>query len=446
MLEQPPVGPLAKSFDSRPSLTYVQSSSPFLDHLPCISLVEQDGRVIAANASGIDALGKLPEAGLALDNVLLNPLPGADHRASRPFRSLLLRADGRAVPVNGIAGSIPHGTRTARLLMLAENESAVSPRTLAQGTYLEELLDSAPDAMAITQQGRIVHLNREFARLFGYAIEDCMGQLLDELVLPDGLQHESEILLHMVRRDGRASMETVRRTRSGAYVDVSVLVTPIRADVETASGPIHQGSGFFVTYRDIRSQKELEARWQHTALHDSLTALANRRLFLDRVGLTMARLKRRPDRNFAIVFLDVDRFKQVNDTLGHEAGDALLLEIARRLRLCVRPQDTVARFGGDEFAMLLDDVDSFDGVKGIAERIQSEVQQASTRIETTIAVSASIGICLSDVSYESAEELLRDADTAMYEAKAAGRARYALFEGRARPAQPQPDAAVRQLA
>jgi len=150
-------------------------------------------------------------------------------------------------------------------------------------------------------------------------------------------------------------------------------------------------------------------------------------LFLDRLTLTMARLRRRPDRSFAVVFLDLDRFKQVNDTWGHAAGDALLLAVAVRLRSCLRPQDTAARFGGDEFALVLDEAGSTEDIECTARRIQKELQVPVDLGRGEVCVSASMGIALGSTVYGDVEDILRDADVAMYRAKYKGRARHEFF-------------------
>jgi Amt family ammonium transporter len=183
-----------------------------------------------------------------------------------------------------------------------------------------------------------------------------------------------------------------------------------------------------VTYRDIRQQKLEEARLKHTARHDVLTGLPNRSLFLEQVGLTLARLRRRPDRRFSVVFLDLDGFKQVNDTLGHAGGDKLLLVVADRLLRCLRPQDTVARFGGDEFALLLDESGSEAEVEAVAARIQTEIQQSILIDGVEAQVSASMGIAIAVPEYESEREILLHADSAMYMAKSSGGGRHVTYQ------------------
>jgi diguanylate cyclase (GGDEF)-like protein/PAS domain S-box-containing protein len=161
---------------------------------------------------------------------------------------------------------------------------------------------------------------------------------------------------------------------------------------------------------------------------DPLTGLANRALFLDRMEHALARNKRNPESKFACLFLDCDRFKVVNSSLGHAAGDALLVSIARRLERCVRSVDTVARFGGDEFAVLLEDAREPDGPTRVADRIVDELAKSFMLEEREVFSGASIGIAMSRPIYNRPEELLRDADIAMYRAKSSGRGRVAVFD------------------
>ena len=179
---------------------------------------------------------------------------------------------------------------------------------------------------------------------------------------------------------------------------------------------------------DITDRKTSEAMLVHEALHDSLTGLPNRTLFLDRLDLALRQLRRDPKRSFAVLFLDLDRFKSINDSLGHSAGDELLVEIARRLGMFVRPGDTVARLGGDEFAVLLTEMSSLEQTTRVAERVHDLLAQKFLIADKEICASVSIGIALSDPKYERSGDLLRDADLAMYRTKRRRSGSYAVFD------------------
>jgi diguanylate cyclase (GGDEF)-like protein/PAS domain S-box-containing protein len=179
---------------------------------------------------------------------------------------------------------------------------------------------------------------------------------------------------------------------------------------------------------DTTQRKLAEEQLLHDALHDALTGLPNRTLFVDRLSHRIRHSRREKDRLFGVLFLDLDRFKLVNDSLGHVAGDELLVETARRLELAVRPGDTVARLGGDEFAILLEDVHDPAAAVHVAERIQTSLKEPMKVENQEIVSTASIGIAMSQTGYEKAEDVLRDADTAMYRAKSEGRARHEVFD------------------
>ncbi len=179
---------------------------------------------------------------------------------------------------------------------------------------------------------------------------------------------------------------------------------------------------------DITGRKLAEDRLAHDAVHDALTGLPNRVLFLDRLQNRLERTKRNPNEQFAIMFIDLDRFKVVNDSLGHAVGDQLLVTVANRLKLCVRPNDTISRLGGDEFAILLDIVSDVSDTRRVAERIKGRLKTTTMLGSVERSPTASIGIVMFDKSYKTAEELLRDADSAMYYAKAMGGNQHQLFD------------------
>jgi diguanylate cyclase (GGDEF)-like protein len=179
---------------------------------------------------------------------------------------------------------------------------------------------------------------------------------------------------------------------------------------------------------DISQRKELEMQLLHDSLHDSLTDLPNRALFLDRLEFFMTRARRLKDSSFAVLFLDTDRFKNVNDSLGHMAGDMILTVITQRLKKCLRPDDMVARLGGDEFAILIDDIKDIKYVKQVSERIHEEMKAPFNVKNQVVYLSTSIGIAVNDRHYDLPEQLLRDADIAMYQAKAYGGACHVVFD------------------
>ncbi len=183
-----------------------------------------------------------------------------------------------------------------------------------------------------------------------------------------------------------------------------------------------------IIVRNINQRKALEKKLQIEAVHDSLTGLPNRTLFLEKTAYSVVLKQRKQDYNFAVLFVDLDRFKIVNDSLGHLAGDRLLVEVSTRLKACLRPQDMVARLGGDEFAILLHDIQAVDDAIEVAERLQSKITTPLMLDGREIFPSASVGIAFSTDAYNSVEEVIKDADTAMYQAKANGRAKYAIFE------------------
>ena len=222
---------------------------------------------------------------------------------------------------------------------------------------------------------------------------------------------------------GQAHFECEHRVRQpdGSYLWVLGRGSALR----DASGAAYRIAG---SLTDITRRKEAEARLIHDALHDSLTGLANRALFLDRLRMAMARGLRRGVHDFAVFFVDLDQFKVVNDSLGHGVGDELLVLLAHRLSSSLRPGDTVARLGGDEFAVLVEDVASPADAIGVARRALEAFGPSFHPHGHELFSTASIGIVLGASSYTNPDEYLRDADTAMYRAKARGRGQFEIFD------------------
>ncbi|MGB0388140.1 MAG: two-component system response regulator [Ardenticatenaceae bacterium] len=179
---------------------------------------------------------------------------------------------------------------------------------------------------------------------------------------------------------------------------------------------------------DITTRKQFEQKLQHDSTHDALTNLPNRALFVERLEKLVQRAKEEKAYQFAVLFIDLDKFKTINDTLGHLIGDKLLIEVARRLERCLGAGDTAGRFGGDEFAVLVNSVNNTSEALSFADRVQAELTKPMHFDEHEIKISASIGIALSNGNYERAQDIIRDADMIMYQAKAEGRGRNMLFD------------------
>jgi diguanylate cyclase (GGDEF)-like protein/PAS domain S-box-containing protein len=285
---------------------------------------------------------------------------------------------------------------------------------------MEDVLSSLPEAVAIEHQNHVLYTNPGFTRMFGYTAEEVGGGSLRELIVPETRLNENATLLRVVDDRGSATMETVRTNKAGELVDVSMQIAPLLVDGAKV--------GYVFTFRDIGEVKQTEAKLQHDAMHDVLTGLPNRALFLDRLNLTLTRRLRHPDNGCGVLYMDLDNFKSVNDSLGHAAGDVLLMAIAGRLRSSLRPQDSAARLGGDEFAVLVENIVTAYDLEVVAKRILHELERPFDIFGHTVHAGASIGAAMAGPEHTSSDLLLRDADFAMYRAKQAGRGRYEIFD------------------
>jgi diguanylate cyclase (GGDEF)-like protein/PAS domain S-box-containing protein len=233
-----------------------------------------------------------------------------------------------------------------------------------------------------------------------------------------------------IYRESPEILKSVRRALKGE--DISITVEEASLTFDTRYTPLRGEDGDVIgvlgVATDITERKRAEEQLRHDALHDSLTGLPNRSLFLDRLHHSLRRRERAEDYLFALLYLDLDRFKNVNDSLGHTRGDQLLIETARRLELCLRPSDTVARFGGDEFAVLLDGIRDVSDALRVAARIQLQLTSPFNLSGYEVFTSASIGIAYSATGYENVKDMLRDADIAMYRAKEKGKAQHVVFD------------------
>jgi diguanylate cyclase (GGDEF)-like protein/PAS domain S-box-containing protein len=321
---------------------------------------------------------------------------------------VVMDSEGRVLKVVGVNQDI-----TARKKMedtLRESE-----------TKLRAILDGSRDAIGVSKDGIRIFANPAYVSLFGYeSADELIGAPTIDLIAPESRSFVAEMM---------------RKRAAGEPAPSFYEVTALRKDGTTflaeasASTYVLKGEQLtLVILRDITDRKQAEKQLLHNAFYDGLTDLPNRELFMDRLGHALRRANRDEDYPGAVIFLDLDRFKVVNDSLGHTVGDKLLKEAARRLERCIRPGDTVARLGGDEFVMLCERIRDVETAKAIAYRVQDALSAPFMIEGSEIRSSASIGIALTSAEYEGPEEVLRDADITMYRAKALGRARCEVFD------------------
>ncbi|MBA2735824.1 MAG: PAS domain S-box protein [Pyrinomonadaceae bacterium] len=330
-------------------------------------------------------------------------------RVSLELSTRIIFQNGVPVGVQGIGRDITERKKVEEALKLSERRY----RFLSEG-IMHQIWTAMPD-------GKIDYVSRRTLEYFGLTLEQILDEGWRDAVHPDDLP---ECLAHWKR-----SLET------GEYYEVEFRLR--RADgtyrwhlARATAGLDTNGKivNWFGTNTDIDDKKAAEEKLNHYALHDALTKLPNRIEFMNHLKTAINRASGDKRFRFAVLFLDLDRFKVINDSLGHGIGDKLLIGIAQRLKSCVRPGDVVARLGGDEFTILLNQTGSAKEVARVAERLQERLSKPFKFNNYEVFTSASIGIIISDANHQQPEDFLRDADSAMYRAKAAGKARYEIFD------------------
>ncbi|HYO63890.1 MAG TPA: EAL domain-containing protein [Pyrinomonadaceae bacterium] len=283
--------------------------------------------------------------------------------------------------------------------------------------------DYATIGMAlVSPRGRCLQVNPSLCGILGYTEQELLDCDSNSLIHPDDF-HALRANVKKLLTSSTPSYQTeMRYMHKGGHVVWALLGLSIVRDAQ--GEPSH----LLYQVQDITDRKRAEEQLLHDAFHDMLTGLPNRALFIDHLKMAIQRSRRNEGKMFAALFLDLDRFKVINDSLGHMLGDQLLVGIARRLEACLRPGDTVARLGGDEFVVLVEDIADTNDAAEIAGRIQEELSQPFNLGGHEVFTTVSIGIAPSSAGYERAEDLLRDADTAMYRAKTLGKKRYEIFD------------------
>jgi diguanylate cyclase (GGDEF)-like protein/PAS domain S-box-containing protein len=396
-----------------------------------------DGRMLDANAALVQILGYSSRESLMESNVrdlYLDPADRhdwqavLDNEAGEPVRSFEAR-------LRRLQGSVIWARfslqvfrdETGRILRYEGALEDVTARKQAEEALraseerFRALVQNASDLIAILEQnGAVRYESPSHQRVLGHAADEHLGRGFLDLVHVEDRPEVAASLRALVDHPGEiATLEYRRRHRNGTWKFIESTASNLLAHPAVA--------GIVLNSHDITERKQSEERLIHDALHDELTGLPNRALFMDRLRLSMERSRREPDRLTIVLFLDIDRFKIVNDSLGHLVGDELLVQLSGSLTAALRPTDTIARVGGDEFAVLLDGAKDAADAEQIAARIHERLIAPINLRGHEIFLTASIGIAMHTPEYERPEDLLRDADTAMYRAKSMGPACHVVF-------------------
>jgi diguanylate cyclase (GGDEF)-like protein/PAS domain S-box-containing protein len=397
-----------------------------------VFICEKNGRIVYVNDNVVEMLGFSRGELLCMSLFDLVPRDWRERywEGSRQiladnerhvFEIRLVRKDGSKIPMELNSVLLPNGRVYGSCRDISERKLA-ERRLLESEEYSRLILDKALDAVVgIDAGGLIIEWNAEAERVFGYRREAVMGRDLAELIIPE--QH---------RERHRAGMNRFLQTRESKMLGTRIEISALRKDgeefpVELSVVPVQRGEEIFFSgfLRDITERKQAEQQIHQLAFYDVLTRLPNRRLLMDRLQQAFS-VSARNGQHGAVMFLDLDHFKTLNDTKGHDIGDLLLLEDAKRLESCVRDGDTVARLGGDEFVIVLETLSTITDeavtqAERVAEKIHATLNQPYRLKEHTHHTTPSIGIVLFRGHQESIDELLKHADTAMYQAKTAGR-------------------------
>lgn len=392
-----------------------------------IVVMTEDGKVYEVNRAFADMLGYTQDELMHMSvwdwernfpsETVEEMFRTLDERG-RHFETRHTRKDGSVIDVEVSSNA---ALINGRKLVFAVSRDITERKQTENSLKLAALVyQNSREAMMVTDAGgTIVAINPTFTRITGYSMEEVLGH--NPRMLQSG-QHSPEFYAAMweqLLKDGHWSGEVIDKRKDDSLYPAWLSINA----VYDSKGAVQS---WVAQFSDITEKKDAEQLIWRQANFDQLTALPNRRMFLDRLSEEIKKA-RRSNQPMALLFLDLDHFKNVNDTLGHEMGDLLLQQAAERLRDCVRESDTIARLGGDEFTLILSNLHDDDSVGAIAHKILGTLEKPFMLGDDEARVSASIGITLYPADAHDAEALLRNADQAMYGSKKAGRGRYQYF-------------------
>jgi diguanylate cyclase (GGDEF)-like protein/PAS domain S-box-containing protein len=354
--------------------------------------------------------------------VLLHQVEKIYSEEQRQYEVVLRHKDGHGVPVAVYATNMPIEQGRPQQAFALVSDISERRRTEEQLRTAATFFDTTSEAITVTDSNnRIVAVNPAFCNITGYSAEEVLGQ--DPSILSSGRNSPAfyRNMWHTLQRMGRWQGEIWNRRKSGEVFPEWLSIVAIKD---------HEGitRQHMAVFSDITKRKQDEEKIWRQANYDALTSLPNRNLFKDRLDQAI-HAAHREGWQLALLFIDLDRFKWVNDTLGHGAGDLLLQQTAKRLSACVREMDTVARLGGDEFTMILTDINDMEDIERIANKVIDTLAAAFDLDGREAFISGSLGIAHYPHDADNMEALLRCADSAMYSAKAAGRNGYRFYSG-----------------
>lgn len=391
-----------------------------------VMVIGKDRRIIFVNNAISELVGK-PRVlllGIFPWQIMQILLPGQDPHTAK--RTLSFK---RLCSFNGLyevrVGSTQRTVEITTVPLASFNQAVLMFRDITERetqdyvrqAYLENTIQSSQDAIyTVGLDGIITTWNRGAEKTYGYSKSEIVGQSIFTLVPTDLYNEQSWILEYVQKGMSAHQRELIRRKKNGRLFNVSVSISPLR-------DPRGRLIGSTIISRDITEQKRTEERIRHQLNHDPLTGLPNRLLLYEQFNLYLAQAHRQ-GHMVGVIFLDLDNFKQVNDNLGHAAGDTFLREVGKRIRRCLRKEDTVARFAGDEFIILLPEIRDPVIIHDLAQKILNATSRELTLAGKPIQIQASLGIALYPQDGQDPDSLIKRADKALYRVKREGKNDY----------------------